>query len=236
MLVKKYQYETFDRQTNNDTGKRVYVNNAARMPSVTTILDSTKDKSGLAKWITRVGKEEAERIKNEAAKVGTAMHLTLENHILGTEYHPKDDDEIHAVKMAGKVISEGLVHVNEVWGSEVHLRYGDLYAGTTDLVGLFKGKPTIMDFKQTNKPKRREWIEDYFIQLAAYSEAHKKHHGEIEGGAVLMCSRNLEFQLFEIDKEQLQMYTNLWWDRFNKFKAISKSVQLPQASEPKDEI
>lgn len=236
MLIKKYQYEIFDRKTNNETGKRVYVNKEARMPSVTTILDSTKDKSGIDKWIARVGKEEAERIKNEAAKVGTAMHLTLENHILGTKYQPKDDDEIQAVKMAGKVISEGLVHLNEAWGSEVHLRYENLYAGTTDLVGLFKGKPTIMDFKQTNKPKRREWIEDYFIQLAAYSEAHKKHHGEIEAGAVLMCSRDLQFQLFEIDKQQLQMYTNLWWDRFNKFQTISKSVQLPQASQPTDEI
>ena len=234
MIVQKYNYKTLDRQTAT-SGVRHYADGGVRMPSVTTILSSTKDKSGLDKWIAKVGKEKAEQIRDEASKIGTAMHATIEDYIIGKTYQPKDKDEEHAFKMANVIIDQGFDNINEIWGSEVHLHYTDQYAGTTDLVGLYKGKPAIMDFKQTNKPKHRKWIEDYFIQLAAYAEAHKRHHGEILTGAVLMCTRDLEFQLFEINEDQMLNYVNKWWDRYDRYKAKSKSEQPRQVSEPINE-
>jgi len=126
--------------------------------------------------------------------------------------------------MAEVIIEEGLCHVDEVWGSEVQLYYKDQYAGTTDIVGLYKGKPHIIDFKQTNKPKKEEWIQDYFLQLCAYAHAHNEITGtEISSGVVLMCSRDLQFQKFEMNEIQFQKYSYMW---FNRVKEYRKLVNL----------
>ena len=180
MLIKKYDYLKYNRDT-QETG-RTYIVDGIKIPSVTTILSKTKDRSNLDKWIQRVGNQEAERIKQEASRIGTEMHKYLEMHIEGTNYASLTPEGLKAKDMANMIIKEGLKHVNEAWGSETNLRYEDLYAGTTDLIGLYKDKPTIIDFKQTNKLKRVEWIDDYFLQLAAYAEAHSKHYGTIEAG------------------------------------------------------
>jgi len=104
-----------------------------------------------------------------------------------------------AEEMAKKIIEKAFPDITDVWGSEVHLYYPEKYAGTTDMVCLYKGKPTIVDFKQTNRPKKREWVQDYLMQLAAYAQAHNKlFNTEIEQGVILMCSRDLTFQRFEL--------------------------------------
>lgn len=231
MLIKKYDYLKYNRDTQENG--RTYVVDGIKIPSVTTILSKTKDRSNLDKWIQRVGNEEAERIKQEASRIGTEMHKYLEMHIEGTNYASLTPEGLKAKDMANMIIKEGLKHVNEAWGSETNLRYEDLYAGTTDLIGLYKDKPTIIDFKQTNKPKRVEWIDDYFLQLAAYAEAHSKHYGTIEGGVILMCSRDLQFQSFEIFGDQMKMWKDRWWKKYEEYKAIAKSEQPRQESEPK---
>ena len=108
--------------------------------------------------------------------------------------------------------------IDEVWGSEVNLCYPQLYAGTTDLVGVYKGKPTIMDFKQTNKPKKREWIDDYFMQGAAYALAHNElYETKIESIAIFMCSREGQFQLFEVDQKEFTDWETKWATRLQEF-------------------
>ena len=101
--------------------------------------------------------------------------------------------------MAHKIIESGLGDLEEVWGQEVTLYYPGLYAGATDIVGIYDGQPAIMDFKQSNKPKRREWIEDYFEQLGAYCMAHNYVYGtKIQSGIILMCTKDFLFQKFEV--------------------------------------
>ena len=156
-------------------GLRHYDINNEKLPSVTTILNQTQTAEkaeGLANWRARVGEAEAQRIMDQAAQRGTAMHTILEHHILGKNRLDLTDVGQQAHKMADVVIEKGLSHLDEIWGSEVALYYPELYAGATDLVGVYKNAESIIDFKQTNKPKRREWIEDYMIQLGAYAMAH----------------------------------------------------------------
>jgi len=194
-------------------GKRLYTNPFGDpVPSVTTILDATKPaeaRAALAKWKKRVGTEEAQRITTEAANVGTVMHAILESYVKNEEY--TGDNLLQAKAMADQVIKNIDSNLNEVWGAEVNLCAANLYAGTTDLVGVWKGKPTIMDFKQTNKPKKREWIGDYFLQGAAYGLAHNEMFGtKIENIAIFMCSRAGEFQLFEVEAEEFREWETKW--------------------------
>jgi genome maintenance exonuclease 1 len=174
------------------------------LPSVTSILGKTKDKSFLKQWRARVGEKEAEKIIANSAQIGTALHLYIEHYV--NEHGYEDFTEIgqKAKTMAQVIIDhdEGLKKVSEVWGSEVHLYYPGKYAGTTDMIGVYDGRPTIIDFKQTNRPKKREWVQDYLMQLAAYAMAHNKlFDTEIDQGVVLMCSRDLLFQKFELKGE-----------------------------------
>ena len=192
------------------------------MPSVTTILDKTKSeekKQSLNDWKKRVGEEQAQQIVTEAANVGTLMHGILE-HWVKNETHDPGNNFIHqqAKRMAQTVIDNIEPHLNEVWGSEVNLYYPGLYAGTTDLLGVWKGNPAVMDFKQTNKPKKREWIEDYFMQAAAYGMAHNElYNTNIERAAIFMCSRECEWQLFEVEPDEFKFWTEKWAGRVEQF-------------------
>ena len=103
---------------------------------------------------------------------------------------------------------------DRIWGSEVQLYHPKIYAGTTDLVGVFNGAESIMDFKQTNKPKKEEWVEDYKLQLTAYALAHNEIYGtNIQEGHVFMCSRNNEYQQFDIFPDEFKSWESKWWDR-----------------------
>jgi genome maintenance exonuclease 1 len=175
LLKPKYQYENLKRVLVE--GKRLYsCPNGESLPSVTTILDSTKDKTHLIEWRRKVGEEQAAAITREASGIGTRMHKYLEEYIERGSWSESGSNPYaqQAHQMAQTVGKNALVDVNEIWGSEVSLYFPQVYAGTTDCVGLYKGAPCIIDFKQTNKPKKKEWITDYFLQLTAYAEAHNK--------------------------------------------------------------
>jgi len=199
-IIKKYNYADLKRQ---DGAVRLYLTpDGESLPSVTTVLSKTKDKSGLDRWRQRVGEKTAEKIIADSARIGTALHLYIEHYVNGHGYKDLTDVGKKAQTMAQVIIDEGLKDVTEIWGSEVHLYYPGKYAGTTDMVGLYKGRPAIIDFKQTNKPKKREWVQDYLMQLAAYAHAHNHlFNTEIDQGVVLMCSRDLLFQRFELTGE-----------------------------------
>ena len=201
-IVQKYNYADLKKQ---DGATRLYLTpDGESLPSVTSILGKTKDKSFLKQWRARVGEKNAEKIIADSAQIGTALHLYIEHYVNKHAYKDLTDIGIQAGKMAQVIIDhdEGLKKVSEVWGSEVHLYYPGKYAGTTDMIGVYDGRPTIIDFKQTNRPKKREWVQDYLMQLAAYAMAHNKlFDTEIDQGVVLMCSRDLLFQKFELKGE-----------------------------------
>ena len=202
-------------------GLRHYDINNEKLPSVTTLLGKTQSAEkaeGLAKWRARVGEVEAQRITDQAAIRGTAMHNILEHHILGKNKLDLTDVGQQAHKMADVVIDKGLSHLDEIWGSEVALYYPELYAGATDLVGVYKNAESIIDFKQTNKPKRREWIDDYFLQLGAYAMAHNYvYKTKIQQGVVLMCSKDGYFQEFIVSSKDFQKYQHEWLKRLDLY-------------------
>jgi len=189
-------------------GKRHYVFDKEKLPSVTTILDQTQSaekRESLKAWTERVGEEAAEKIKSESAARGTAMHKILEMYILEQGYLDETNVGKQAHNMALQVIQSGLSNVTEFYGTECTLYYPGLYAGQTDLVGVHKGEDAIIDFKQTNKPKRREWINDYFMQLSAYAMAHNiLFNTSINKGVVMMCSKDNYYQEFIVEGEEFQ--------------------------------
>ena len=200
MIKKNSKYSYIGGTRYMDNGTRNYDVAGYRLPSVTTILGKTKDTSSLDSWIKRKGRKEAERIKNQSATRGTAMHKYLENYVLGKGYEDLTDLGQETKRMAEKVIEVGLAPVSEYFGSEVTLYYPGLYAGSTDLVGIHNGKETVIDFKQANRPKREEWIGDYKLQAGAYAMAHDYVHGSnIEQCVIMVCTPDLYYQEFKID-------------------------------------
>ena len=214
--VQKYPYEELSRVARN--GKRHYETPDGRsVPSVTTVLSATKDMTHLHAWRKRIGEARAQQISQESANIGTVMHRSLERHVKGEDRTPGSNlVQQKGWAMANIIIENGLSDVSEVWGSEISLYYPELYAGTTDLVGIYKGAPAIMDFKQARKLKKKEWVEDYFLQLVAYSEAHNKQYGtNIQSGRIFICTQNNEFQTFEID--HYDHWTSQWYSKLEQY-------------------
>lgn len=218
----KYPYAQLKK--NNIDGSRKYLTpDGQALPSVTTVLDKTKSeesKKALREWRDRVGHQKAQEITTEAAGRGTRMHKFLENYIktsdtgkYGTNPYSKQSYD-----MAHVVINKGLSKCQEFYGTEISLYYPEVYAGTTDLIGIHENAIAIMDFKQTNKPKKREWIDDYFVQTAAYALAHNElYKTKIKKGIIFMCDPNLQYQEFIIEGKEFKHYTNLWWERLDKY-------------------
>ena len=218
----KYEYKQYTRD--DDHGPRTYAVKDKKVPSVTTILSATQSeekRKSLDAWRARVGYQEAQRITQQAATRGTEMHYVLENYIKGVGYFNLSKDGAHARMMAHTII-DNLEPLKIIYGSEVSLAYDDQWAGSTDLVANYKDRPYIVDFKQSNKLKREEWVEDYYYQLAAYSLAHKKSHGPIEGGLVAMCTKDLQFQSFELDQTRLAEYEEKWFERVKRYYSQKK--------------
>ena len=191
----KYNYIEGKQITDPETGKRVYEISNYRLPSVTTILGATKDQKFLKDWKAEVGEKEADRIKNVSSSRGTSMHKFLESFVTGVGYDDLTELGQAAKPMAEKIMEVGLAPVDEYYGSEVTLHYPGLYAGQTDLVCLHNGYETIVDFKQANRPKKKEWIEDYYLQIAAYAMAHDYVYGsEIRRGVIMVCTPDLYYQ------------------------------------------
>ncbi len=226
LLVQKYNYKPLTRD--DSTGRRLYQTpDGVAVPSVTTILDKTKPaeaREALARWKKAVGEQKAQEITTEAAGRGTRMHKFLEDHIKGIPLKESVTNPFaqQSLDMARKVIAEGFPKINEVWGSEVPLYFPELYAGTTDCCGMHEGDQAILDFKQTNKPKKREWIDDYFLQLTAYALAHNEVHGtNIRKGVILMCSKDYEYQEFILEPKDFDYWTERWCDRVSEYYRIN---------------
>jgi len=216
---KLYEYPKSMRSLINDA--RHYDIGEEKLPSVTTILSATQSeekKASLAAWKAKVGNNEAERVKNVAANRGTAMHSILESHLLGQGILDLTDLGQEAHRMANTVIDQGLKDLEEIWGSEVTLYYPGLYAGATDLCGVYMGRESIVDFKQSNKPKRAEWIEDYKLQMAAYATAHNYVYGtDIDQGVILMCTPDCFFQRFIVTGREFREYKWKWLDKVDQY-------------------
>ena len=217
---KKFDYPTSTRALID--GKRHYDVGQEKLPSVTTILQATQSeekKESLAKWKQKVGEIEADKIRDSAAERGTIMHRIIEGHLLGQRHADFSDVGQSAGVMAQKIIDEGLEgHMDEIWGSEITIYYPGLFAGATDLAGIYEGRESIIDFKQSNKLKRREWIEDYFVQLAAYALGHNYvYNTSIQSGTILMCTKDNIFQRFDIQGEEFKKYTYKWLERVDQY-------------------
>ncbi len=218
----KFKYEAIKR-IDTPEGRRYATPDGEKLPSVTTVLSATtpiEKKQALQEWRNRVGHKKAQEITTEAAGRGTRMHKFLEDYIkTGTLSESGSNPySIQSHRMADSIIRQGLVNCNEYWGTEVPLYFPGVYAGTTDLCGIHSGSEAIMDHKQTNKPKKREWIEDYFIQLCAYAVAHNEVHGtKIRKGVIFMCDPNAVYQEFILEGDEFDKYENIWFKRLEQF-------------------
>ena len=204
-------------------GSRMYAVNQEKLPSVTSILQATQSeekKASLANWKARVGTVEANRIKNDASSRGTSMHAFLEKYLLGQlNLELLEEQDNKSKKMADEIIEQGIKNkLSEIWGTEATLYYPGKYAGTCDACGVYEGQETIIDFKQSNKPKKEEWIEDYYLQLGAYSLAHNiVYNSRITQGIVLLCTVDNLFQDFRIQGTKLEEYQNKFLEKVEQF-------------------
>jgi len=214
----KYNYLEGKQITDPDTGKRVYEISSYRLPSVTTILGATKNQDFIKKWKAKVGEQEADRIKNHSSNRGTAMHKFLEHYVLGTNIVDLTGIGQEARPMADKIIEVGLAPVEEYYGSEVTLHYPGLYAGQTDLICSHNGMETVVDFKQSNRPKKKEWIEDYYMQIAAYAMAHDYVYGsKIQQGVIMVCTPDLYYQEFKVEGIELRRWKHAFLKRLDMY-------------------
>ena len=228
----RFDYQPLNRVT--EDGRRLYDTPGGKLPSVTTVLERTKPeekKQALQEWRRRVGPAQAQVITTEAANRGTRMHTYLEHYVKTGELREQGSNPFgwasHA--MAETVIEHGLKNVQEFWGVEIPLYFPRLYAGTSDGAGIHMNEESILDYKQTNKPKRREWIEDYFLQLAAYALAHNEVYGtNIRKGVVLMCVKppvdtqgrptaRPEYQEFVLETADFDHWADAWWRRLEQY-------------------
>jgi genome maintenance exonuclease 1 len=224
-FVERFQYKNCVQINDPVTRKRVYQTpDGEKLPSVTTILGATKDMTALNEWRKRIGEDKAAQITREAAGVGTAMHANLERFIIGEQRQPGNNPvHVQANAMADVIIENGLSRLSEVWALEQSLYFPGLYSGTTDGIGVFDGEPAVFDHKQTNKPKKEEWVEDYYLQLTAYILAHNEVYGtDIRRGVVFMCSRDLQYQQFNLLPQDFNKYQDMWLDKVQEYYNLTK--------------
>ena len=222
MIIEKYPYTELKK--GNYNGSRKYITpTGEKLPSVTTVISATaseEKKQALNNWRKRVGYAKAQEITTEAAGRGTRMHKWLEDYIKTDVINDPGSNPYSQQShvMAQTIIAEGLVNCDEYWGTEVSLWFPGIYAGTTDLVGVHSGDEAIMDHKQTNKPKKREWIDDYFIQMTAYADAHNEVYGtKIRKGVIFMCSKDNEYQEFIVEGKEFDKYHQLWLGKLEEY-------------------
>ena len=219
----KFNYPKSSRSIEN--GMRKYLFDDEKLPSVTSILQATKseeDKAALENWKQRVGHKEANKIKTEASSRGTSMHSYIEDFLRGRINESFFESNEKYKNMAKEIIDRGVKgKLEEIFGMETVLHYPEKYAGTADLVGIYQGKEAIIDFKQANKPKKVDYIQDYFLQLGAYTLAHNVvYKTNITSGVILLCTVDNLFQDFKIEGAQLLMYQNLFLGRVKKFNEL----------------
>ena len=220
ILKPKFDYKILERKS-TPQGRQYVGDDNVPVPSVTTVLDKTSDKTALIAWRKRVGEEEANRVSKESAGLGTKVHNAIEKYILGeTVEFGTNMVSVMAKQMSDLVINEGFTNIDEVWGTEIGLIAPGLYAGTTDCVGIHKGEEAIIDFKTSKKIKKEEWIEDYYLQCCAYAMAHNEMYDtNIKKGVILMVSRDNKFKEFVIEGARFEMYCDLWETRLTDYYA-----------------
>ena len=229
MIVNRFPYQKLSRKT-IEGSRKYFCPDGSALASVTTILDKTKpevQKKSLEEWRKRVGHEKAKQITKHACTRGTSVHKFLETFILEDSAGQPDDNPaaIESFNMAQHIIKNGLSNVKEFYGAEVGLYYENAYAGTTDCVGMYKDKLSIIDFKQTNTPKKAAWVEDYKLQLCAYIWAHnQRFNTEIRNGIIMMCDPKMQYQQFEVDETTFDHYSNLWWNRVAEYYQLFPEV------------
>jgi genome maintenance exonuclease 1 len=232
-FVERFQYKNCKQINDPVTGKRVYQTpDGEKLPSVTTILSATKDMTALNEWKKRVGVEKAQQITTEAAGVGTGLHTNLERFLIGEQRQPGNNSvHVKANAMANVIIEQGLKDVDEVWAMEQSLYYKGLFSGTTDLVCVYKGNPCIADYKQTNRPKKAEWVEDYYLQLMAYIMAHNNTYGtDMREGHIFMVSRGDDpmkpggevYQQFDLLPQYFNKYQDMWLNKVEEYYKLTK--------------
>jgi len=224
MIKNKYDYPDLERVELN--GVRHYIDSKGNpVPSVTTILSGTSDKRGIEQWRRRVGENEAERVLKESTDIGSAVHEAIENYLNDEDWNEFSESrtDLIAQSITKKFINDGLSSIDEAWGLEVGLILDGLYAGTADCIGLVNNTPSIIDFKTAKKIKRREWIEDYFLQGCAYANAHNvMFETDIKQVVILMVDRDLIFKDFIIKGNEFDFYTNKWKQKIIEFNRIKK--------------
>ena len=158
----KFNYPKSHKSSEN--GLRKYLVGSEKLPSVTSILQATKsdeDKAALENWKNRVGYKEANRIKSEASNRGTSMHSYIEDFLRGRVNESFFESNEQYKNMAKIIIESGIKgKLEEIYGMEATLYYPQKYAGTADIIGIYEGKQFLGDFKQSNKIKKSEYIQD----------------------------------------------------------------------------
>lgn len=241
LITPRFNYEPIKRTSVE--GRRLYLTPGGNpVPSVTTVLSATKpeqDRRALKEWQNNVGHERAQAITNQAANRGTKMHTYVEDYIRTGVMadRPKNPFSLTAHYMAENLIRKGLCNVNEVWGIEVGVYMPQMYAGTTDCVGVHNGDEAIIDHKQSNRPKASSRMDDYRLQTAAYAAAHNQIHGTKIRKGVLFVSikpetdadgfikltedrptwRGQDFQEIIIEGTEFDHWTNEWWKRLEQY-------------------
>jgi genome maintenance exonuclease 1 len=234
-FVERFQYKNCVQVNDPITKKRVYKTpDGESLPSVTTILSATKDMTHLIEWRKRIGEDKANQITKEAAGIGTGLHSNLERFLIGEQRQPGNNPvHVKANAMADVIIENGLKDVDEVWAMEQSLYFPGLYSGTTDLVCVYKGKPCIADYKQTNRPKKAEWVEDYYLQLMAYISAHNEVYGtDMREGHIFMVSRGDDpvrpggevYQQFDLLPQDFNKYQDMWLNKVEEYYKGSNSI------------
>jgi len=217
-LKKNEKYNYVHASRTEIHGARTYDILGVKLPSVTTILAKTKNQEYIQRWRNKVGNDEADRIYNLSSKRGTTMHKFLEKYIEGEGYEDLTEIGKEAKPMAQKIIDVGLTPVSEYYGSEVTLYYLGLYAGATDLICRHNDLETVVDFKQANRPKQKDWIEDYFLQVSAYAMAHDYlFKSEIKQAIIMVCTPDLYYQEFKIQGTELRDYKHKWLKRLDQY-------------------
>ena len=220
LIKEDYIYPDLKR-VENDLGRFYIDSNGKEVPSVTTVLSATSDKSGIDEWKRRVGHEEATRIINESTTIGSNVHNALENYLNGDDWKIQDDGSYvskTSISILNCFIENLITDITEIWGLEVGVILVGLYAGTADCVGIYNDKESLIDFKTAKKIKPKEWIEDYFLQCSAYANAHNVMFGtDIKQIVILMADRNQEFKKFVVNGREFDHYTNKWKQKLINF-------------------
>jgi hypothetical protein len=220
MTSKKFNHLWKDipkiKQVNSEEGRLYEVNGESAYPSITTVLSKTKDKGPLLRWRKRVGEEHANRVTISATRRGTSMHKLCESYLSNEVLDLSADT---TGELLFRSIRPQLDHIDNVRCLETPLFSHILkVAGTVDCIAELDGKLTVIDFKTSTKPKKTEWIEDYFMQGCFYLIAYREITQEMpEQISILISVQDGSIQNFTLTKKDIIHYTNMLKERIEEY-------------------